>query len=391
MKPSVTIGLENLIHTPLDFLAGRKLGLVCNSASVDRTFTHAAHLIDRHFPGQLTTLFSPQHGFHAEKQDNMIESSHGVEPCLGLPIYSLYGETRNPTPVMFENLDILLVDIQDVGTRVYTFIYTVSYCMETAAALGKSVVILDRPNPINGIQVEGNLLETEYASFVGRFPLPMRHGLTIGEICRMINETAGIGCDLTVIPMKGWTRNMYWPMTGRVWIPPSPNLPTPLSAMVYPGQVVFEGTNISEGRGTTLPFEQFGAPFLDTSAIKAAIDPLVQGVCLRPVQFEPTSGKWSRQVCKGFHIHVTDPLVFKPYLSSLLLLQLIIQHHGDRFEFKPPPYEYEFEKLPMDLILGSRSLREWITAQKNLLEAADQWQEMLTAFIALSRKFYLYE
>lgn len=391
MKKNVRFGLENLVEKQPASLKGKKLGLLCNPASVNHDFTHASHLIFRSFPGQLTTLFSPQHGFYAEKQDNMIESDHFREPEMNLPVYSLYGETRIPTETMFGNLDVLLVDIQDVGTRVYTFIYTISYCLEIAAALNKKVVILDRPNPINGLQSEGNLLETEYSSFVGRFPIPMRHGMTVGEICMFFNDVFDIGCDLEVVAMTGWDRSMYWQNTGRVWIPPSPNLPTPLSCMVYPGQVILEGTNISEGRGTTLPFEQFGAPYLDTAAVLADIDKHIKGACLRRISFEPTSGKWCGQACRGFHIHVTNPMIFEPYLASLLLVQSVIRNHPEEFEFKQPPYEYEFEKLPMDLILGSRSLREALESGQNLVKLQSEWEKDLDTFNRTRKKFFLYE
>ncbi|MCK5836687.1 MAG: DUF1343 domain-containing protein, partial [Desulfobacula sp.] len=325
------------------------------------------------------------------KQDNMIESGHFVEPDLNIPVFSLYGDTRIPSKDMFDPIDVLLIDIQDVGTRVYTFIYTVSYCLEMAAKLNKRVVILDRPNPIGGTQVEGNILSEAFTSFVGRFPIPMRHGLTIGEISQLFNREFHLGCDLTTIPMNGWKRQMYWQDTGLVWIPPSPNLPTPQSCMVYPGQVIFEGTNISEGRGTTLPFEQFGAPFLDTKKIKAQADKLIKGACLRPVHFEPTSGKWQGRVCKGFQMHVTSPPDFKPYISSLILLQLIFKCHPDDAKFKAPPYEYEVKKMPIDLIFGSKTLRKDLIAFKNLALVSEQWEKGLERFTACSIKYRLYE
>ncbi len=391
MPPCVTIGLENLKHRFASELKDRRLGLLANPASVDFQFCHAVQVIQDLFPGRLTTLFSPQHGFYAEKQDNMIESPHTRDPELGIPIYSLYSHTRIPTTQMFDNLDTLIVDIQDVGTRVYTFIYTISYCMEVAARTGKSVIILDRPNPIGGTRVEGNVLKPEYASFVGRFPIPMRHGMTVGEICRYFNQAFQIGCDLTVVPMSGWKRNMYWHDTGRTWILPSPNLPTPLSCMVYPGQVIFEGTNISEGRGTTLPFECFGAPFMDTVSMAPILNMEVPGTCFRPMCFQPTSGKWQGQVCKGFQIHVTDPDEFDPYAASLLALQLIIKCHPDDFEFKPPPYEYEYERLPMDLILGDAAIRTDLCAMAEIQEIKDRWQPELETFITESQASYLYD
>jgi uncharacterized protein YbbC (DUF1343 family) len=391
MKNRITTGLENLITNPPDDLKGKRLGLLCNPASVDRYFTHASRLIDHIFPGQLKILFSPQHGFHAEKQDNMIESGHFVEPDLNIPVFSLYGDTRIPSKDMFDPIDVLLIDIQDVGTRVYTFIYTVSYCLEMAAKLNKRVVILDRPNPIGGTQVEGNVLSEAFTSFVGRFPIPMRHGLTIGEISQLFNREFHLGCDLTIIPMNGWKRQMYWQDTGLVWIPPSPNLPTPQSCMVYPGQVIFEGTNISEGRGTTLPFEQFGAPFLDIKKIRVQADKMIKGACLRPVHFEPTSGKWQGRVCKGFQIHVTSPHEFKPYISSLILLQLMFKLHPDEVKLKAPPYEYEVEKMPIDLILGSKTLRKNLMDFKNLALVSEQWKKGLKRFTACSIKYRLYK
>ncbi|WP_321493299.1 DUF1343 domain-containing protein [uncultured Desulfobacter sp.] len=388
--PRIKIGLETLPDNLPGCLKGRRIGLLANPASVTHKFEHAKEVISQLLPGQLCALFSPQHGFFAEKQDNMIESGHFRDPELNIPVFSLYSETRIPTADMFAPIDTLVVDIQDVGTRVYTFIYTISYCLETAAKLDKDVVILDRPNPVGGLQVEGNILEDEYSSFVGRYPIPMRHGMTVGEICSYINTTQKIGCDLTVIPMQGWTRDMYWQDTGLSWVPPSPNLPTPLSAMVYPGQVIFEGTNLSEGRGTTLPFEQFGAPYIDNYALKQHAQDRLNGVVLRPVCFQPTSGKWQNQICQGVHIHVTDRQKYKPYLHALILLQEIMKTHPDGFQFKAPPYEYEFERLPMDLILGSRKLRENLEEMNDPIELEKSWQIPLDQFKQESQAFYIY-
>ncbi|MCG8550665.1 MAG: DUF1343 domain-containing protein [Desulfobacterales bacterium] len=389
-RPRIKTGLDTLWDNRPECLKDRRLGLLANPASIDSQFVHAKDLLQQLFPGQLNALFSPQHGFFAEKQDNMIESGHFRDPDLDIPVFSLYSETRIPTAGMFDTIDTLVIDIQDVGTRVYTFIYTISYCLETAARLGKSVVILDRPNPVGGIQVEGNILEADCTSFVGRYPIPMRHGMTVGEITAYINTTQKIDCDLTVIPMQGWTRGMYWQDTGLVWIPPSPNLPTPLSAMVYPGQVIFEGTNLSEGRGTTLPFEQFGAPFLDVHALKQRSRERLKGVVLRPLCFQPTSGKWENQTCKGVHIHIIDKDKYKPYLYSLILLQEIMRAHPNEFAFKAPPYEYEFERLPMDLILGSRKLRKNLEEMNDPGKLEKAWQAPLHVFKQTSEPFYLY-
>lgn len=390
-KYSVRTGLENLIDSPPEELNGLRLGLLCNPASTDRRFRHARHLINERFPDQLKALYSPQHGFYAEKQDNMIESAHLTDPDLGIPVFSLYGETRIPTRVMFEPIDLLLVDIQDAGTRVYTFIYTLSYCMEAARKYGVKVMVLDRPNPVGGVSVEGNLLKPEWASFVGRYPIPMRHGLTVGEIARLFNDHFGIGCDLSVIPMTGWKREMMFRDTGLPWIAPSPNLPTPESALVYPGQVIWEGTNVSEGRGSTQPFEFFGAPFIEQERILEEIGgPNLPGAVLRPAAFEPTSNKWSGELCRGFQIHVTDPARFHPCRTALKLLRAILKHHPDDFEWKQPPYEYEHERMPIDLILGDRSLRLRLEKLESVENMEEEWKDEISRFKAVSGQSHLY-
>lgn len=387
----VYTGLENLIKSPPGRFKGRRLGLLCNPASVDRKFRHARDLVQERFPGQLTTLFSPQHGFHAAKQDNMIESDHTMDPILDIPVFSLYGETRIPTEKMFDAIDILLIDLQDAGTRVYTFIYTMSYCMEAARLFNRKIVILDRPNPIGGLIIEGNLLSDEYSSFVGRFPIPMRHGLTIGELALLFNEQYKIGCDLEVIPMQGWNRAMYFQDTGLPWIPPSPNLPTVVSAMVYPGQVLLEGTNFSEGRGTSQPFELFGAPWLDIHKFQLALPmDTCKGIILRPSVFEPVANKWQGRSCHGFQLHLIDRSRYNPYLTTLKLLQAVIACHGDCFDWKPPPYEYEFEKLPFDLITGNREIRQCLEKSENLDQAAAAWQEDLKKFDKIRQLYQLY-
>lgn len=391
MKSKVLTGLENLITNPPDYLSDLKLGLLCNPASVDSNFIHASKIINTLFPNSLKALFSPQHGFFADKQDNMIESDHSEETVFDIPVFSLYSKTRIPSKEMFDLIDCLIIDIQDTGCRVYTFIYTISYCLEKAAQYNKKVVILDRPNPIGGIEVEGNLLEEKYKSFVGRFPIPMRHGMTVGEISSFFNKTYEIDCDLKIIKLKNWERKMYYSDTGLDWVLPSPNLPTASSCIVYPGQVLFEGTNISEGRGTTIPFEQFGAPFINSYQVAEACAGKIPGTFLRPVKFEPVAGKWQNQTCNGFQIHVTDKKIFKPYKASLVLLQEIIRLYKDNFKFKPPPYEYEYDKLPMDLILGSKKLRKQIQAYEDIDEIEKSWQNEINNFINISKEFYLYE
>ena len=388
----VKTGIEQFVKSPPPGLKGNRIGLLCNPASVDSSFNHSRLLIENQTPAELSALYSPQHGFFAEKQDNMIESGNMRDRVLGIPVFSLYGDTREPTEKMFEPIDILIIDLQDVGTRVYTFIYTVSYCLEAAAKFNKKVLVLDRPNPVNGTDVEGNCLQNDCTSFVGRYPLPMRHGLTIAELALMFNDHFKIGCELEVVPMEGWRREMFFTDTGLPWVAPSPNLPTPASTLVYPGQVLWEGTNVSEGRGTTQPFELFGAPYLEIEKIydRANADKL-PGAILRPAVFEPTSGKWQGEACNGFQIHVTDPLKFKPYLTSLRFLQAIIACHPQEFKWKLPPYEYEYERLPMDLILGDSDIRRQIENLEPIEKIEASWQEELERFKVISSKYHLYK
>jgi uncharacterized protein YbbC (DUF1343 family) len=389
---TVLTGLEMLLTNPPNSILDSNLGLLCNPASVDSGLHHARALINDRFPGRLKALYSPQHGFFSEKQDNMIESSHLIDPLLSVPVYSLYGETRIPTRQMLDTIDILLIDLQDVGTRVYTFASTVSYCMEAAGALGKKVIVLDRPNPISGLHIEGNPLSMECRSFVGRYPIPMRHGLTMGELAIYFKKQFRIECDLEIIPMKGWSRKMFFSDTGLAWVLPSPNLPTPDAAIVYPGQVIWEGTNISEGRGTTLPFSIFGAPFFDHDTILSVVGgPNQPGCFLREMAFEPTANKWAHQLCKGFQIHVTDRKTYRPYETSLRLLQAVVTCYPDRFEWKSPPYEYEWEKLPIDLILGDKSIRMKIENKIPVSEIAMDWQGQLTRFSEMSPSVWVYE
>lgn len=389
----VATGLENLMRHPHTGLENKRLGLLCNQASVDGDFRHVRDLVAKRFPAQLKALFSPQHGFFAEKQDNMIESEDFTDPRLTIPIYSLYGKTRTPARSVMESIDVLLVDLQDAGTRVYTFFTTLSYCMEAAAETGTRVVILDRPNPTGGMQVEGNCLAPQYASFVGRYPIPMRHGLTIAEFARYINSVFAIGCDLEVIPMKGWSRSMYFEDTGLPWIAPSPNLPAVSSVVVYPGQVLWEGTNVSEGRGTTLPFELFGAPFINTDAMEKTLGgcSCFAGAVLRPVIFGPTSGKWAHAPCRGFQIHVTDRNRFHPLRASLKLLSAVINLFTKDFAWKKPPYEYEYERLPFDLITGDPDIRKHLEAGRDPLDLEDQWKPGIKRYLEQIRPFYIYK
>jgi uncharacterized protein YbbC (DUF1343 family) len=389
--PTISLGLEQLLQSLPASLKDQRIGLLCNPASVDHNLVHSRLRLKKLLGDRLTCLFSPQHGLFAEKQDNMIESGHRRDPLLDIPVFSLYSRTRIPTREMFDSIDALMVDLQDVGTRVYTFIYTMSHCMEAARQYSKKVVVLDRPNPIGGIQVEGNCLDSQFYSFVGRYPIAMRHGMTIGELARMFNAAYGIGCDLQVVPMKGWRRDMLFEETGLPWVAPSPNLPTPAAALVYPGQVIWEGTNVSEGRGTTQPFELFGAPFINPHSILDAIETeSITGAILRPVEFEPTANKWQGETCRGFQIHVTDPGRYFPYRTSLTLLQAVLRCHPDQFQWKMPPYEYEYERMPIDLILGDQRIRERLTKMTPITDLESSWHKELQAFDEMRKTYLLY-
>jgi uncharacterized protein YbbC (DUF1343 family) len=393
----IQTGIERLLANPPSILREKRLGLLSNPASVaypDRSqrFRSTRLLISDHYPGQLKVLFSPQHGFFAEKQANMIASEGLIDPSLKIPVYSLYGETRMPTEAMLEQIDVLIIDLQDVGTRVYTFIYTMALCMQAARTYKIEVLVLDRPNPISGNLIEGNCLRPAYSSFVGMYPIPMRHGLTIGELALLFNDHFGIGSQLSVTPMAGWRRKMLFENTGLPWIPPSPNLPRPTSALVYPGQVLLEGTNLSEGRGTTQPFEVFGAPFLDTARLEARLSKqLPEGIHLRPLAFEPTADKWAGQLCHGFQIHVIDPEAFRPYRTALTLLQAVLSVHPEAFQWQSPPYEYEREKLPFDVITGDPLVRKVLEDQDSLDDLEQSWAEELGEFEEIRRPFLLYD
>ncbi|HXU07676.1 MAG TPA: DUF1343 domain-containing protein [Blastocatellia bacterium] len=388
----MNLGLEVLLESKLDLLDGARVGLIVNPASIDSHFRHAADLFHQHQQINLTALFGPQHGIRGETQDNMIEWQSFRDKRTGLPAYSLYGETRKPTPEMLAEVDVLVFDIQDVGTRVYTFIYTMALAMEAARDCNKRFVVLDRPNPINGVQIEGNILEPEFQSFVGMFPIPMRHGMTIGELALMFNRHFGIGCDLEVVRMEGWRRKMWFEDTGLPWVMPSPNMPTIDTAAVYPGSVMIEGANISEGRGTTRPFEIIGAPFIDPEALTDALTKdTFPGVMFRPVHFEPTFHKFAGALCGGIQIHVTDRNAFKPVITGVAIISAIRGLYPDRFEWRPPPYEYVHDKLPFDVINGSSGLREQIESNVALSEIEESWREGVLGFQSLRSEYILYE
>ena len=390
-RQTVVPGINRLLGPERALVAGRRVGLVCNPASIDAAFRHSADLLFEDEEIRLTAIFGPQHGFRSDLQDNMIETPHARDSRRSVPVYSLYSETREPTPEMLGDVDVLVVDLQDVGTRVYTYIYTMANCMRAAARHGVRVIVCDRPNPVGGVEVEGPTLRDPWTSFVGQFPIPLRHGLTIGELARLFNDAFGIACALDVVALDGWRREMYHDETGLPWVIPSPNLPTLDSAIVYPGAVLFEGTKLSEGRGTTRPFELIGAPWIDGEQLAAAMNARgLPGVHFRPVFFEPTFQKHARQTCGGCQIHVTDRRRFEPVRTSVELMAEFRREDPARFAWREPPYEYEHDKEPIDILYGTDQLRRTLNEGGDVGTMIEAWEADEEPFRRLRERYLLY-
>jgi len=387
----IKLGIERLLDDKIDLLKGARVGLVCNQASVNHEFRHAADLFHQHPEINLTTLFGPQHGIRGDVQDNMIETEHATDRTTGLPIYSLYSETREPSEEMLREVDVIVVDLQDVGTRIYTFVYTLANCMQAAKKLNKRVIACDRPNPINGVQLEGVVLDPAFASFVGQFPIATRHGMTFCELGRLFNKAFGIGSELECVMMDGWARALWYDETDSPWVLPSPNMPTLDAATVFPGTVHLEGTQMSEGRGTTKPFELVGAPYIDADRFAQALNGLgLPGVYFRSCVFLPTFQKHGGQACGGVQIHVTNRETFQPALSGIAVVKTAFDMYGDEFKWKTPPYEYEYDKNPFDVIAGTSKVREAIEQGDSLESISESWQAPLAEFSRLRGDFLLY-
>jgi len=384
----VRLGSDVLFDARL--LHGRTIGIVCNPASIDAAFRH---VIDRaeHAGLNVGAIFGPQHGFRSDLQENMIESPHGEDARRRVPVYSLYSETREPTGDMLAGLDALVIDLQDVGTRIYTYIYTMANCLKAAARHGLPVVVCDRPNPIDGVTVEGPMLRRGYESFVGQFPIPMRHGMTIGELAALFNTEFGLGAKLEVVKMEGWSRTQYGDQNGLPWVLPSPNIPTVDTAVVYPGTVLLEGTNVSEGRGTTRPFEIVGAPWANPERLTSDLNARkLPGVFFRPVLFEPTFHKHAATPCGGCQIHVTDRALFRSVETGVAVIDAIRAADPASFAWKPPPYEYEHDKPPIDILYGSADLRMRIDHGEPAAAICAGWAEEVAPFRSLRARYLVY-
>jgi uncharacterized protein YbbC (DUF1343 family) len=390
MPERVKTGLDSVVQGWPRDLRGVTAGLLTHPASVNRGFEHASDVFAKSRNCELKAFFGPQHGIRGETQDNMIEWEGFADRKTGLPVYSLYGKTRQPEPAMISDIDLVVIDMQDVGARYYTFIWTMSLVMKACAAGGKKVVVLDRPNPIGGHLSEGPILRPEFESFVGLHPLPVRHGMTIGEISLYLRDCFYPSLDLRVIPMLGWKRKMWFEDTGLPWVLPSPNMPTVDTATVYPGMCLIEATNLSEGRGTTRPFEIFGAPFVDPHMLAERLDGLkLRGVLFRPLYFLPTFHKHAGKLCGGAQIHVTDRKRFRPFKAAVGILKTLLELYPGEFRWKNPPYEYEEKHLPVDILCGTDQVRKEIEDGTGLEEMEDWWVTEAREFDRQFRKRYL--
>ncbi len=389
-KP-VKLGLEKVLGGQSGFGKNTRVGLICNQASVNHRFRHSADLFDEHPQINLVSLFGPQHGIRGDVQDNMIETAHTVDKKTGLPIYSLYSETRQPTEEMVSDIDALVFDLQDVGCRVYTFIYTMANAMRACAEFGKKMIVLDRPNPIGGLAVEGNLLESGHESFVGQFSIPMRHGLTVGELARLFNEEFRINCELEIVEMENWERADFYDETDAPWVMPSPNMPTVDTTIVFPATVCFEGTEVSEGRGTTRPFEIVGAPYINADEYADSLTKLgLPGVIFRPINFLPTFQKHANQNCGGVFLHIIDRQSFEPVITGLAMVKSAHDLYADDFKWKTAAYEYVFDRNPFDVIAGTSRIREMFEKRNSVEEIKLSWQTDVEKFNRMKVKYLLY-
>ncbi|MBI4723129.1 MAG: DUF1343 domain-containing protein [Candidatus Stahlbacteria bacterium] len=394
----------------------QRIGLLVHPASVDSNlnytqdlFLMAGHPDKSGYPFSVKALFSPEHGLYGTQQYMEEVRSEklkvGTDYNLSLPLYSLYGKTKEelaPTKKMLDDIDTIVIDLQDIGVRYYTYIWTMVLTLQSCAQCKIQVIVLDRPNPLNGVKVEGPILAPEFSSFVGLYPIPVRHGMTIGELAFMFNSHFNIGAELKVIKMQGWERNMWFDETGLPWVMPSPNMPTLDTAIVYPGMCLLEGTNISEGRGTTKPFELFGAPFIDHQELCATLNKEhLPGVIFRPMQFIPTTSKYTGEQCKGGQLHITNRDEFLSFMTGVVIIKTIKQMYPDLFKWRSPPYEYEEKQMPFDLLAGDSRIRELIerdvvakrksrSGGSDIRELLLQWEKELHSFASIRDQYLLY-
>jgi len=390
MKPKVRTGLDMFEKKWPGELKDARVGLLVHPASVNAKLEHAADCFQKSRKVELKAIFGPQHGILGETQDNMVEWKSYKDKRTRLPVYSLYSATRKPVPPMLKDIDVLVIDMQDIGSRYYTFIWTMELCMQACSELGISIVILDRPNPIGGKLTEGPVLDINYSSFVGLRPLTIRHGMTIGEIGSYLKNEFYHSLDLHIIKIESWKRDMLFDETGLPWVMPSPNMPALDTALVYPGMCLFEGTNLSEGRGTTRPFEIFGAPFIDPELLIKRLNRFkLPGVVFRPLNFEPTFQKHAGKLCGGAQIHVTNRDRFEPFKTGTAILKAVHGLYPRKLKWNSPPYEYEKEKKPIDILAGTDRFRKDIESGKSVDQMEKWWNGQRLGFNQKVRKKYL--
>jgi uncharacterized protein YbbC (DUF1343 family) len=378
----ISTGLELLIRNFPSQLRGKRIGILCHAPSITKDFQHITDIFYRRNDCILSAIFGPQHGLYGQTQDNMIEWNSWQHPVYKIPVYSLYGENRKPTKEMLDNIDVLVADIQDVGARLYTYIWTVKLCMEACSERGIPVWLLDRPNPVGILPFDGPVLKEEFFTFVGGASIPLCHRMTTGEMALWMKDKHIPGCDLHVIWMKNWRRSSLFTDTGIPWVLPSPNMPTLQTAIVYPGMVLFEALNISEGRGTTIPFELFGAPFIDSHKLKMNLDSRkLPGCVFRIHSFIPTFNKYEGQICNGLQIHVTDPALLQPVAVAFEIINAIIETSPPgAVVFKQPPYEYEYHLMPFDILSGDTGMRQTLSSGASLKIEKERWRNEIDDF-----------
>jgi uncharacterized protein YbbC (DUF1343 family) len=385
-------GLEIIAGRLPSGLKAKRIGILCHAPSITRNFEHITDLFYKRDDCRLAAIFGPQHGIYGQTQDNMIEWTGQQHPVFNVPVYSLYGEHRKPSPGMLKNIDVLCIDLQDVGARLYTYIWTVKLCMEACSEAGIPVWILDRPNPIGPLNFDGPVLKKEFFTFVGGASIPLCHRMTLGEMALFIKEKYYPRCDLNIVWMKEWKRSMLYSETALPWVLPSPNMPTLRTALVYPGTVLIEALNLSEGRGTTIPFELFGAPFIDSEKLKSNLDKRrIKGCAFRVHNFIPTFHKFSGELCNGIQIHVTDVNQYMPVGVALEIFDAIIETSPARsLSFNLPPYEYEYNLMPFDILSGDSLMRESLKNRQDTIIERERWSDEIDEFRSEFRNIAAY-
>ncbi len=382
-----SLGVEQLLKEEKDLIEGKKVGLITNPTGVDQELNSIVDTLHNDPDVELTALYGPEHGVRGDAQAGQYVDFY-IDERTGLPVYSLYGATKKPTPEMLENVEVLLFDIQDVGTRFYTYIYTMAYAMEAAKENDIPIIVLDRPNPLSGSKVEGPVLDMEYSSFVGNYSIPLRHGMTVGELAKLFNTEFDIGADLTVVEMEGWKRDKYYDETPLEFVMPSPNMPTLDTALVYPGAALIEGTNVSEGRGTTKPFELIGAPFINAADLADELNGLkLEGVTFRAASFTPASSKHAGKLSHGIEIHVTDRKTFKPVETGLHIVKTIHDMYPEDFQFRA---ENSAGVSFFDNLIGNGWIRQGIEEGRSIEDMTAQWQPELKEFNKVRKQYLLY-